>query len=234
MVVLTGVLVVLVLLLAAWAASAGPDDPFPGTGATPDRITTEPPAEEVTPDTGTPPPRDDEREPGSSPLAAVIGAVVLAAGLALLALLVWFTVAYLRQARTLRLVHRTGDDSGPPDDLEPAEAIATAFLAGAEEQLADLAQGSPRNAVVACWHRFEVQAERAGVPRERWETSAEFTLRLLDLVEADASAVARLSDLYREARFSEHEIDEGARTAALETLEAIHRDLRTLLSGGLV
>jgi hypothetical protein len=60
-----------------------------------------------------------------------------------------------------------------------------------------------------------VQAEAAGIGREPWETSAEFTLRVLDLVSADERAVAELSVLYREARFSDHDLDEAARTAAV-------------------
>ena len=58
-----------------------------------------------------------------------------------------------------------------------------------------------------------------------WETSSEFTLRLLDRVSADPGAVARLEALYHEARFSTHEIDESRREAAVEALQAIHLSL---------
>ena len=51
------------------------------------------------------------------------------------------------------------------------------------------ARRHPRNAIVACWDRFEEHAERAGLARRPWETSSEFTLRLLDLVSADRGAV---------------------------------------------
>jgi hypothetical protein len=78
---------------------------------------------------------------------------------------------------------------------------------------------------VACWDRFEEHAERAHVARRPWETSSEFTLRLLDRVSADPVAVARLEGLYREARFSGHEIDEPRRQAAVEALDAIHASL---------
>jgi hypothetical protein len=37
--------------------------------------------------------------------------------------------------------------------------------------------------------------------------------------------VTRLESLYREARFSEHEIDETRREAAVEALRAIHASL---------
>jgi len=80
--------------------------------------------------------------------------------------------------------------------------------------------------LVECWHRFELQAARAGMARREWETSSEFTIRVLDLVSADGGAVARLERLYHEARFSEHPIGETQRGAAVEALEAIHLSLR--------
>jgi hypothetical protein len=61
--------------------------------------------------------------------------------------------------------------------------------------------------------------------RQPWETSSEFILRLLDAVSADAAAVTRLELLYREARFSTHQIDEVRREAAVEALDAIHASL---------
>ena len=54
------------------------------------------------------------------------------------------------------------------------------------------------------------------------ETSSEFALRLLDLAEADPRAVADLAALYREARFSDHRLDEPARERARTALAAIH------------
>ena len=95
----------------------------------------------------------------------------------------------------------------------------------ADEQFELLLGGEPRNAIVACWDRFEEQAERVHASRKDWETSSEFTLRLLEAVSADAAAVSRLEALYREARFSEHEIDESRREAAVEALRAIHASL---------
>jgi len=96
----------------------------------------------------------------------------------------------------------------------------------AVEQRAELAaEGEPRNAIVACWHRFEQQAVRGGVVRRPWQTTAEFVLGVLDLVSADRGAVTRLADLYREARFSDHPMTDEHRRAALEALDAIHLSL---------
>ena len=118
------------------------------------------------------------------------------------------------------------------DVVETARRVAGSIARDAEQQRRLLTDdGQPRNGIVACWHRFEEQAADTGVVREDWETSAEFTLRVLDLVEADSGPVTRLAALYREARFSDHPLDESHRTAALAALDAIHAQLRAPQDG---
>jgi hypothetical protein len=135
------------------------------------------------------------------------------------------------------LVERLGEYRGPTarqsresvefDVLDDPTPLIEEMRKDADDQFALLLSGEPRNAIVACWDRFEDQAERVHASRKDWETSSEFTLRLLDAVSADESAVTRLEALYREARFSAHEIDEGRRQAAVEALRAIHLSLGT-------
>jgi len=111
--------------------------------------------------------------------------------------------------------------------LGSAQQVTEAIAADADEQRTELeVGGDPRNAIVACWHRFELQAQRAGVERRRWQTTSEFVLGLLDLVGADHGAVARLADLYREARFSDHPMTDAHRAEALAALDEIHISLR--------
>jgi Domain of unknown function (DUF4129) len=111
------------------------------------------------------------------------------------------------------------------DVLDDPDPLVEEIRKDADEQFELLLGGRPRNAIVACWDRFEEQAERVNASRKAWETSSEFTLRLLQDVSADEGAVARLEALYREARFSEHEMDETSRQAAVEALRAIHASL---------
>ena len=94
-----------------------------------------------------------------------------------------------------------------------------------------LAEGSPRNAIVACWHQFEEQAATAGVRRQTWETSSEFTLRVLDRLAADSAAVTTLAELYRAARHSTHEITEADRAEAQVALDVVHRSLGRSVGG---
>lgn len=112
-----------------------------------------------------------------------------------------------------------------PEEDEPLPDLAEAVSRAAGSQRLALLDGEPRNAVVACWERFEVAAADAGVERQPWETPTEFTLRLLDLVHARPGAVDRLAALYREARFSTHPVTEDHRLAALAALDEIHAGL---------
>jgi hypothetical protein len=109
-----------------------------------------------------------------------------------------------------------GDAEDDPDDVEAAVA----------DGLAGLAEGSPRNAVVACWVRLEDVAEAQGLPRRPADTPAEFVGRALDAYPVDPEALARLADLYREARFSTHPLTEAHRAEARSCLERIAFGLR--------
>ena len=120
---------------------------------------------------------------------------------------------------------RPGAEEVEFDVLEHPERLARQLRDDADAAYLALLSGEPRNAIVACWDRFEQQAELVGAARQPWETSSEFTWRLLEAVSADAAAVGRLEALYREARFSTHPIDEDRRTRATEALRAIHLSL---------
>ncbi len=218
----------LVVVLAAWAASIGPSGVLRGEGPSPAGTPTvtrsaSAPAGHGGTDT-------EPAEPRGTPpwvrafallvdLAVLLGLVLLAARYAVVP-----AVRSVRLRRRVRL-RRTPERLEFPV-LEPPAAVAREILADADAQRRLLAEGgSPRNAVVACWHRFETQAAAAGLARGPWETSSEYTMRVLDLVDAHQPAVTRLGELYREARFSEHELTEAHRQEALDALDAIHRTI---------
>ncbi len=126
------------------------------------------------------------------------------------------------RARRLREEERTAVGFTVLD--EPVR-VARQVAADAGEQETLLREGDPRNAIVAAWHHFEVQGERAGVARRASETSSEYGLRILDLAAADNGSVNRLAELYREARFSDHPVTEEHRARALAALADIRRSL---------
>jgi hypothetical protein len=113
--------------------------------------------------------------------------------------------------------------------FDPLDDVATAVTAEADSQRAALQRGAPRNAIVECWLLLERAVVAAGVPRNPSDTSAEFTERVLTTVSVDRTAISDLAALYREARFSDHVMDEESRRRAIEALGAVHDGLR---SGG--
>ncbi len=216
----------LVVLLAAWAASIGPDDIFRGDGrpeSGPTDVRTGQEETTATAPHGDQPDRPDGDPPAWLNVIAVLIQVAALAGVVYLAI----RVARWRLRRRQRRP-RSDVDAAPDVDFEVVDApdrVAEAISADASGQRAALLDGTPRNAIVACWHRFEQQAMSIGLAREPWETSSEFTLRLLDLVSAEPEAVAQLAALYREARFSDHELSEDTRHRASGALDRIHGSL---------
>ena len=219
--------VLLVAVLVTWAASIGPSGVLTGEGPEAQRLTPEQTTSLEA--TGESPEEVRDRlaqqHAGDHPILRAI-----AFGVELVALLAVLYVLF----RAGRWAWQTYDarrrPEPPPEEvefdvLEGPRRLAEEITRDAAEQRRVLMEGSPRNAIVECWHRFEQQAAGAGLERHPWETSSEFTLRMLDLVAADTSAVAELAVLYREARFSSHSLDEVARERAVADLDAIHAGL---------
>lgn len=241
----------LFMVLVAWATLLGPDEVFTGPGPRPAPLSTKTesciplPVETNADGTTTTvlvPDDLDERNycdpPGANisdyrdlveqnpPPVWIKVLVTLFLG-ALLVLVVtgvlWLVVAAVRILRS-----RSGAERRTAVDfpvLDEPTRVTDQMSRDADEQESVLRQGDPRNAIVAAWHRFEVQGERAGVPRRASETSSEYALRILDLASADAAPVDHLARLYREARFSAHPITEEHRADALSALADIRRSL---------
>lgn len=219
-----------VVLVATLAASTGPSEVFAGAGPDPDRVTTSAPSEFPSPPSTEDPESDverllEDRESGSLTwLGAVVRGILLGLIVAALVLTAAYYAFHGRRRRAASTLEEATDT-----DFETIDAFAvvsSVLVEDAEQQDAALREGSPRNGIVAAWLRFERQAAVAGAPREEWETSTEFTLRLLESVRADRDATSRLAELYRVARFSEHPVTEADREAAAEALRRIRAALR--------
>ncbi len=232
-VVLTVLAVGLMLLLMMFAARAGPQRIVDGT-------LVDPHMKQVDPPTASPLPLDTLHKKHRGQETFHPGLLLTGVGWAVrIGIALFFAwLAY----RGLRLLFEAVRDRDPPeprpaqvdfDALEDSGPLVDQMRADAAHQSALLLDGIARDAIVACWDRFEVQAAQAGIARRPWETSSEFTLRLLDFVSADSGAVARLERLYHEARFSEHVIGEDRRSAAAEALQSIHATLPTRTRIGL-
>lgn len=111
------------------------------------------------------------------------------------------------------------------EDFEVLPDVAAAVVAQAAVQRAALLDGAPRNAIVQCWLQLERDVAAAGLRPDPADTSLEFTERVLSRYTIDSAAIKDLAARYREARFSDHVLDESDRDAALESLERLHQTL---------
>jgi hypothetical protein len=112
------------------------------------------------------------------------------------------------------------------------EAIRASLAEQYAGQVAALTRLPPRNGIVQSWVLFEEAARHAGVTRAPAETTTEFVVRLLHLLDIDPAAVGRLRALYVEARFSPHVVGPAQRDQARGALASIHRELDLALPAG--
>ncbi|CAN5825623.1 hypothetical protein BH24ACT5_BH24ACT5_17110 [soil metagenome] len=131
------------------------------------------------------------------------------------AALLWFLVTRRRRPQS------DADDLAEPLFDVPRELAATADHLGPL-----LRQGSPRNAIVACWVALEAAVERSGLAHHPAETSTELTTRVLAHYSVDQHAIDELAALYREARFSLHELGEHDRDLAASALDELAVQLK--------
>jgi hypothetical protein len=148
--------------------------------------------------------------PGQAGGAFLLGAV--AALLAAAVLVV--TALWLRHRRRARAAPH--GRAAAPSPLADAVAAGTAALG---------ATAGTRDAIIACYAAMEASLATAGSPRRDADTPEE----LLDRAEGDGiirtPAARRLTALFREARFSPHELAGDQRQAALAALGDIADDL---------
>lgn len=217
--------VVLALVLVMWAAVIGPSGTLRGGGPNNDASSgtieeraSGPSASgtarvERVPDR----PEESPQVPWWVDATSVVAGLLLVLGLGLL------TGKRVREYRRRRaLAERAEPDPAGLVPLPTPDTVAE----HAEVHRTALAGGTPRNAIVALWNRLELDVADSGVPRRPAETSAEFTSRFLGALDADRDAADRLAELYREARFSRHDLTEQHRAEAGAALERLHRSLR--------
>lgn len=139
-------------------------------------------------------------------------------GIALTLLLAVVVVLAIRANRRRRR-------AAPPESARKAPDRALLTDRRAARQARMLREGSPREAIIATWLDLERLVAAAGVPRRPSETSSELVVRVLDDREVPAAALTDLAALFREARFSTHELTEALRERAAGDLDAVHAAL---------
>ena len=77
---------------------------------------------------------------------------------------------------------------------------------------------------------LERDAGEAGLPRAAAETSAEYVERVVAASSVDPAPIRELAALYREARFSRHELGDDHRSRALAALDRVEAVLKPSLA----
>lgn len=156
--------------------------------------------------------------------ADTLGTIMLDILLVLLLLgLLWLVIACVVSAIRRWRVRAHVAREGPLPDVD--DAVLDAVGRATQRQGALLKEGTPSNAVVACWVDLEQAVAAVGIQRRPSETSAELTIRVLDALDVDSRALRTLGRLYREARYSAHPLTERDRQSAVDALEALRRSL---------
>ncbi|TWE13420.1 DUF4129 domain-containing protein [Rudaeicoccus suwonensis] len=104
-------------------------------------------------------------------------------------------------------------------------APSTTFAETVEQQHEAMRLGTPTNAIIACWVAFERTAAEVGVPRRPAETSGELAELICQAFSVDRAALQELAELYGEARFSDHPLQEAHRDRAIAALQRIRASL---------
>lgn len=163
-------------------------------------------------------------------LVGLFGGFGIVVTVALVLVLVAFLVALSSAAGSIVVRRRRrvpGAEAAQPEPVKESPVETTRRLdAAAEAGLADLDEGSdPRRAVIAAWLRLEQAAAAAGSARRPAETPGELAERLLATHAVSPVTLAGLAGLYREARYSEHPVDQRTRSDARRALERLRREL---------
>lgn len=112
----------------------------------------------------------------------------------------------------------------PRADAAVAQELALALDSALEDVLAE---GDPRRAVIKAYAAMEGVLAAHGLPRSPPEAPYEYLERALGQLDAGASSLRRLTDLYERAKFSVHAIDAGMRAEAIAALTAVRDELRS-------
>ncbi|MDT5338205.1 MAG: hypothetical protein QOD90_3710 [Mycobacterium sp.] len=120
----------------------------------------------------------------------------------------------------------TGADDSDADPGTGSQSLARAAEVGLAE-VGDLSR-EPRKAIIACYAAMERQLSLLpdAAPRE-FDTATEVLARAVDHHALAPNSATQLVDLFEEARFSPHVMNEGHRDAAVAVLTQVLDELRS-------
>jgi hypothetical protein len=204
--------------LAATRSAPQLDRIKPDSGAAATQPPLLPSADAVTPAGETPP--GTQAAGGLPDWTGRVALIVLAV---LAAIIVAMVAWALVRDQLRRRARRAGRLTPAVPEQSTAENLVAALDAGLQD-LSDTDQ-DPRRAVIACWVRLEQAAAAAGTPRHPGDSPTDLVARLLSEQQVDAGALAALAQVYREARYATHTVDDRMRAQARSALQRLRADL---------
>jgi hypothetical protein len=174
--------------------------------------------------TGPPPPPREPEDSGGNVLGYVLGAGSV---IFLLMLAAGTLVASRRQRRVAET-----DDAIVDDHSEPANAAAgsESLARAAERGLAEIGDVSrePRTAIIACYVAMEhALANSPGAVPQDFDTPSEVLSRAVEHHALHTDSATQLVELFAEARFSAHVMNEAHRDVAVHVLQLVLAELRS-------
>ncbi|HET6737169.1 DUF4129 domain-containing protein [Mycobacterium sp.] len=209
---------VLVLLLMRLNIMGPGDQPAPVPAPDPSQAPTSPPdvAE-------TPPPPSTPPEPGTN----VIGYLVPPMLILMVLIVVGTAIVSRRQRRGAKPYPLDADVDETSTGEPAAESLARAAELGLAE-IADLSR-EPREAIIACYAAMERELTRVpGAVPQDCDTPTEVLARAVEHHALGAESATQLVELFEEARFSPHVMDEGHRDVAVGVLRLVLSELRSV------
>jgi hypothetical protein len=153
-----------------------------------------------------------DRPPKGLHLAPFLTVLGIVAALAVIAVVVYVVIRLLRRpaAEPIR------GSALPAREMVDDAELARAMLAGR-----DALAGEARAAIIACYAAMEESLSAVGVPRLSSDSPADLLARAAAGGVIRGVAPARLAELFREARFSTHEMGAEKLTVARTALDEI-------------
>jgi hypothetical protein len=134
----------------------------------------------------------------------------------------WIVAARLLAAR--RTAPASTEEPDTDLDDEPDTTALAGAVAAAEQELAEHGDDT-RAAIIAAYRAMEAQLVFSGAARRESDTPTEFLQRAVRTSGVSRGAAGRLTDLFREARFSHHPMAPSARDDAARALARVADDL---------
>ena len=169
------------------------------------------------------------RQPGSpdDPGPNVVGYLVPPMLILMALIVVGTAIASRRQRRASTSWAADGELPEAPTQAGAAESLARAAEVGLAE-IGDLTR-EPREAIIACYAAMERELTHVpGAVPQDCDTPSEVLARAVEHHALHADSATQLVELFEEARFSPHVMNEGHRDIAVDTLRLVLADLRSM------